>query len=239
MCGFLFSCSLQSIPTHSLSLLDLISKRGPDDLRTIQRTIHSPVHNSREQAKPVFHFNLAASVLSLRGDTIVGQPLSDEQSGSIFVWNGETWKLGGQPVPGNDTAFVFRAMLTKCADRVAMCDTEEGITKAVAGAVRDMLQAVDGPFSFLFFHGPTGLVFYGRDVLGRRSLLVSQDQTGNLHISSVSAGPNPAPWREVETGGIFLLETSLGSADEMEFLDQKDKSLTFKSQSVPWLVSEV
>ena len=239
MCGFLFSCSLHSNPTHSLRLLDLISRRGPDDLRTIQRTIHSRGDNGREQAKRSFHFNLAASVLSLRGETVVAQPLSDDQTGSFFVWNGEAWRLGGQDVSGNDTTFVFRTLLTKCEDRVVICDSAEGMRKAVAEAVRDVLQAIDGPFSFLFFYGPTSVMFYGRDILGRRSMLVSQDQTGDLHISSVSAGPNPAPWREVETGGIFMLETSLGPVDEIEFSDQQNKSPTFKSQSIPWLVSEI
>ena len=239
MCGFLFSCSLESIPNHCLSLLHLVSRRGPDDLRTIQRSIYSPRDNGSEQAKPLFHFSLAASVLSLRGETIVTQPVLDDPSASFLVWNGEAWRLESRAVSGNDTTLVFRTMLTKCTDSVAIHQSEAERGKAVAEAVRDVLQAIDGPFSFLFFHGPTGLVFYGRDSFGRRSLLVSQDQTGNFRISSVSAGPDPAPWREVETGGIFMLGVSSAFVGAALSSDEQNRPPNFKSQFIPWLLNEV
>ena len=240
MCGFSFSCSLQDDLTQDPEFLDLISKRGPDDLGMVQRSVSlTEDGHCGKQAELPFYFSLVASVLSLRGGTLIPQPLHDKQSGSLFVWNGEAWKIENQRISDNDTVAVFHTLLASCASKASICQSKFEREQVVAEAVRDVLQATMGPYSFLFFHAPTGLVFFGRDVLGRRSLLASQGNADKFHISSVSAGPVSAPWYEVETGGIFVLNVVQRSPEKMRSPDGPQEAQEFKSIKIPWLESRV
>lgn len=40
---------------------------------------------------------------------------------------------------------------------------------------RDVLATVEGPYAFIYFRAETQCLYYGRDPLGRRSLMSTQD----------------------------------------------------------------
>ena len=43
--------------------------------------------------------------------------------------------------------------------------------RAIASRIAEALKAVHGPYAFIYWHAPSGTLFYGRDPFGRRSLL--------------------------------------------------------------------
>ncbi|KAJ3385118.1 Asparagine synthetase domain-containing protein 1 [Entophlyctis sp. JEL0112] len=167
-------------------LAGVVARRGPDavnirdfSVRTADTTIAS-------------HATLLASVLHLRGPTPVIQPLVHRHrdlSESFFCWNGEVFNspleapCGTrtpqlQVSPGeSDTAAVFSALFSK--SQTGSFDT----------AIRATLSSLRGPWAVLIYHAPSETVYFGRDVLGRRSLLAhfpSRNDPVGFIISSVA-----------------------------------------------------
>jgi asparagine synthetase B (glutamine-hydrolysing) len=135
-----------------------------------------------------------STVLSLRGDHVTKQPFQDGNTGSVLCWNGEAWKIDGRFVQGNDGEAVF-ALLSE-----ASC-SGTGAGEAVLQALR----SIEGPFAFVFFDAHSKTLYFGRDRLGRRSLLLCHDDVeGSLAISSV-AETCDAKWKEVEADGIYSM----------------------------------
>src|SRR5690606_17776879 len=97
MCGILFRLFRKCPVTDPCPLLlEAISRRGPDSLRTHQV--------ERDGAVLTF----TSSVLALRGTQVTVQPLVDEATGSVLCWNGEAWRVNGKDLPRhNDTIQVF------------------------------------------------------------------------------------------------------------------------------------
>lgn len=185
MCGI--HAAISSSPDSQLSpeLLQCLSKRGPDHTGTAET--HVTTRNSQE----TLYLSFTSTVLALRGDHVARQPLIDA-SGSILCWNGEAWSIRGEPVPGNDGEAVL-ALLSE-ASRSAATDTE---------AVLDVLRAIEGPFAFIYFDKLTGRLYYGRDRLGRRSLLVKAGVV--FELSSIAETPTEG-WSEVEADGCYVLD---------------------------------
>ena len=213
MCGLIFQ--LRTGSQHTISspeaptkLETLIQARGPDGYQTVQIII--PVSHSN------IHLTFSASVLALRGSSTVLQPLTDDATKSLLMWNGEAWKIHGNVITDNDTQCVFEALLKA----LAQCGNET----LRACTVRDVLTNVTGPFAFCFYDAPAKKVYYGRDSLGRRSLVKSKMSNGDLCVASVSDANLESKWEEVATGAIY--EIDLAEAGENTVLEE-----TF----VPWL----
>lgn len=220
--------------------MELIRRRGPDSFHIIQRTIGESLEPSRQDlSKGPIHITLAASVLALRGKNLIAQPLIDEKSGSVLLWNGEAWRLLDCPILENDADTVFQALLASCSRNIKSPSDDAQTEALVAETIRDVFQTIDGPYSFVFYEGISHQVFYGRDLLGRRSLLMSDGESGTIHVSSVSAGSATGAWKEVRTGGIFQLSLpSLALQGGFE-LTEPNKEQTLKSHFVPWSADRV
>ncbi|KAL8964776.1 MAG: hypothetical protein Q9183_004225, partial [Haloplaca sp. 2 TL-2023] len=128
-----------------------------------------------------------------------------ESKSSILCWNGEAWSIDGQAVKGNDAVAVFDLLLQATHPNESPAPRNP---QAVSEAVVNALNRVQGPYAFIFYSPENGKIFYGRDVLGRRSLLMSDGQDGNIMISSVCTGNSSGNWTEVEANGIYVLEMS-------------------------------
>jgi asparagine synthetase B (glutamine-hydrolysing) len=189
MCGIYCALSRHG---HTLAppdpLLAKLRSRGPDSLR--QHVV---------RVSPALCLTFAASVLSLRGDRLVAQPLVDVETGSVLCWNGEAWAVGGARVAGNDSEAVFRSLLA--AER----SSRRGALDAFSG--------IKGPFSCVFYDGRRRELFFGRDVLGRRSMVRSMAPGGDLVLCSVPH-PADATWTEVEADGMYVVSLS-DSADSV------------------------
>ena len=170
-----------------------LSSRGPDHFGQIFRRLPGA-----EGISPV-HLTFTSTVLALRGDHVATQPLQDTETGSVFCWNGEAWRLEGQGVQGNDAEAIWARL------RVPNC-TIPSVREAY---VLDVLRSIEGPFAFLFYDSINRRVYFGRDRLGRRSLLWSRAEDGRS-ITFTSVADEPASnWEEVKADGIYSIHLDI------------------------------
>ena len=187
MCGIFASISRCKDPPVSQPLRDYLVNRGPDHIGNVQRTV-----GRGDQAG--LYLTCIATVLSLRGHGVTEQPLVSSVTNSILCWNGEAWTIEGRPVSGNDGAAFLEALDAAVG--------HEGIL--------NVFRAVEGPFAFIYYDLREGRIYFGRDRLGRRSLLVHDEH--DFLLSSV-ADPNVTTWREVEADGVYVVDVNgLGDA---------------------------
>ena len=183
MCGVYAAVSKHNAVRPSGYLSSCLDRRGPDHTST--------VHLSANLSDASIHLTFSSNVLALRGDHVARQPLVDEESGSVLCWNGEAWKINERSVRGNDAEAVL-ALLLEASHR------GDGIIH-----VLEALRAIKGPFALVYYDKRKEHIFYGRDRLGRRSLLVSAGEP--FVLSSVAENPDAA-WLEVEADGCYTLD---------------------------------
>eukprot|EP01065_Artemidia_motanka_P024897 TRINITY_DN29831_c0_g1_i1.p1 TRINITY_DN29831_c0_g1~~TRINITY_DN29831_c0_g1_i1.p1 ORF type:complete len:687 (+),score=197.20 TRINITY_DN29831_c0_g1_i1:56-2062(+) len=162
----------------------MLSRRGPDSCRCAAAGVGG------------FAAALHGSVLSMRGQTTCVQPYGDADSG-ILLWNGEAYSGADIDEREGDTAAVHRLLAA----------ASDSGTPAIAAA----LQRLEGPYAFVFARG--GRIWFGRDPLGRRSLVWTPHERGLLVASAgppISA-PASAQLAEVPTAGVYCIESVDGS----------------------------
>lgn len=139
-----------------------------------------------------------STVLHIQGDVIVQQPATDED-GNILLWNGEVFDGLNHPLGTSDTLLV--------SERLQKFVRNE--SKSVMENLIDCFSPIQGPYSFLFYHNQSSMIYFGRDPFGRRSLMI-QTTSDFLHaISSVSVdfeGYSDS-WKEIEIGGIYCVNS--------------------------------
>ena len=115
-----------------------------------------------------YALRMAGSVLSMRGHEVVSQPIIDP-GGNALLWNGEIFG-GSVPVPpGASDSQCLSAALAR------------------ASSIPEVMSSVHGPWAFAYWHAASRTLWYGRDPLGRRSLLRIEDVAGrSLRLSSVA-----------------------------------------------------
>lgn len=181
MCGIFASVSHTHSPP-SADLLRCLCRRGPDRAGTVQRRIDS--------GAGTLALTFVSTVLSLRGDQVTPQPLVDRSTGSLLCWNGEAWRIRGRPVSGNDGEVMLSTLVEAAALGRDPCH------------VLDVLRSVEGPFAFVYLDQPSARLFYGRDRLGRRSLL----KNGQMPFALSTVADSPAEgWQEVEADGCYVV----------------------------------
>ncbi|KAL1738835.1 asparagine synthase-domain-containing protein, partial [Schizophyllum fasciatum] len=151
---------------------------GPDAQRACTMYIND--------TKLVFY----ASELRLRGDNPVVQP--HEGDGNVLCWNGEIF--GGLDVSPheNDGLKLFVAL---------------GSLSTVEQVV-EFFGTLEGPYAFVYYQHRTRSLIFGRDPLGRRSLLVHKPtaQQPYFILSSTSTGAHSGcRFEELSTTGLFLI----------------------------------
>lgn len=154
--------------------------------------------STKDASRVDIHATFHSTVLSLRGKRIAQQPLRHSASGSLLCWNGEAWSIGDQVVSGNDSEKVFIELLLVCGGR----ESPEASLRAV-GAV---LSSIRGPYAFVYYDASHEMLYYGRDCLGRRSLLRKDTADGSVVLSSVCDNASGESWTEVEADGIYVVK---------------------------------
>ncbi|KAI0841057.1 asparagine synthase-domain-containing protein [Hypoxylon sp. FL0890] len=190
MCGIHAVISTTVIPSISPELESLLSNRGPDHFGQAHREI--PFENGDS----IIRINFTSTVLALRGDHVARQPLESSITRSILCWNGEAWRVNGQSISDKNDGELILTRLD--APDVSSVETRES-------HILNVLRSVDGPFAFLFYDAQIKRLYFGRDRLGRRSLLLNQSEDGNsISFSSIADVPATG-WKEVNADGIYSL----------------------------------
>ena len=180
MCGILFSVAFRDSPSAAHDdLAPYISARGPDSLQT--HRIQIPVGHAEQSIELTF----TSSVLHLRGQKLTVQPLVSEKM-DVLCWNGELWHGLKVHDDENDGLKLLEAL-----------STEKAVWKVMEG--------IEGPWTMVYFSSNDKKLWFGRDCLGRRSLLRRNLPDSNgLLLSSV--GVDMRDWEEVGVGGLWCLD---------------------------------
>ncbi|KAI0435709.1 asparagine synthase-domain-containing protein [Xylaria telfairii] len=191
MCGIHATITTSSLSGLTSELKQSLINRGPDHFGQVQREL--PGTHPGHQLRLYF----ASTVLALRGDHVVKQPLEDDTGvGSVLCWNGEAWRINHQPVCGNDGEAVFSMLQSSASSHSQARETH----------VIDVLRSIEGPFAFVYYDSTAGRLYYGRDRLGRRSLLIKpSSETGSITLSSIASVPTSG-WEEVSSDGIWSID---------------------------------
>lgn len=205
MCGIFCSLSRHGYIAPDSTTQQFLQNRGPDSVGQHQFTV-VPSDCVEENPALWTYATFWSTVLSLRGSTVVKQPLEDAATRSILCWNGEAWSIDGEIVTGNDSQVVFSKLLKACS----------GSAEISARAIIAVLSSIRGPFALVFYDGVHQRLYYGRDCLGRRSLLSKYTSDGSLLLSSVSSTIAGESWSEVEANGIYFI--NLESSSNMNSL---------------------
>ncbi|XP_034285219.1 asparagine synthetase domain-containing protein 1 isoform X1 [Pantherophis guttatus] len=181
MCGICCVISLSAYaPGSSIlkeDILNNLKRRGPDRSQQLEKTVlHLP-----------YWCLFSGHVLHLRGP-MTPQPLED--SGNVFLWNGEIFSGISVEREENDTQVIFR--------RLCSCNSDSDFLTA--------LSSIQGPWSFIFYQASRHCLWFGRDYFGRRSLLwqFNKESDAVVVLSSVSSASHN-PWLEVPASGIFQM----------------------------------
>ncbi|GAA6029046.1 hypothetical protein JCM8097_001567 [Rhodosporidiobolus ruineniae] len=158
-------------------LVEAVSGRGPD----AQNTLIKHVHPTKR-----FHFELRfhASILHMRGDGLTLQPFVDEESGDVFLWNGEVFDGLDVAPEENDGQKLF--------DQIQSYGPS-----SFFAAIRD----IEGPYAFVYYQASTERIYFARDPLGRRSLLLHPPTPQSAYFLLSSCAPGKEyplqEWEEV------------------------------------------
>lgn len=199
MCGIFLSISRHGYISPSSELKDLLAHRGPDSQNELRHK-----HCSSDERDEGVYLTCMGSVLSLRGSQVVEQPIqqtSPDGELSFLCWNGEAWSFAGQNLKVNDSEHVFSALshAISAAHGVAAADPGTALVEA--------LSAYTGPYAFVFYDETSRRIHFGRDFLGRRSLMWRTDEVGSLLISSVT--DSSGEWRELDSDGIYSVDLTM------------------------------
>ena len=169
-----------------------------------------------------------------------------------FCWNGEAWSIdrldgdsalkdvgqgGGLGKRENDGAVLFRlvrrAAATRATPSSSAYDEQLSVSQEVGkngggdGDVLGVLRRIRGPFAFVFLDAVRRRLYYGRDRLGRRSLvmIVQRQHSKGFDIRLSSFAEDMAQgWKEVPARGVHVLH-----------LDQLMASMESAVETTPWL----
>ena len=226
MCGIFFSLSKHAHCLPAPSIKECLRRRGPDNAAE-----HKLLIQDGSEIGGVLYASLFSTVLSLRGQHIVDQPLIDGESGSFLCWNGEAWGISGDHlgcssarfthhyadrISGNDTKAVFELLLD-----ASSCPTSSN-EYTYYQPVLEAISLLSGPHAFVYFDAHRKCIFYARDGLGRRSLMSRTNANGDIAITSSSCrelresqpevegqtNPNTdtAEWSEVDADGVYIID---------------------------------
>jgi asparagine synthetase B (glutamine-hydrolysing) len=182
----------------------VLHARGPDSFESV--TLESGLVLS----------TFFASVLSLRGDenenenannVVVRQPLCSKRTGNMLLWNGEIF--GGVALAPHES------------DTRALLDLLDGGSDD-DDSILQVLANVDGPHAFCYYDRRNDRLWFGRDRLGRRSLLVGQRRRcGALVLASAAiafaddADDGVDAWHELPVSVLFCVPGGGGGGNEV------------------------
>lgn len=167
--------------TNVAPLLPDLQRRGPDatDINTIELT-------------PTATLQMVATTLSMRGTSALSDfAQAKTNDDDILLFNGEIYNTPDETENQNlpDTNYLLHLLSTAQDDINVSC-----------------LDRLLGPWTFIFWHSVRRRLYFGRDALGRRSLLIRADPGRSLTITSIAPRHDSAGFVELPPAGLAYLD---------------------------------
>lgn len=230
MCGIFCSVSRHDHIPPSPTIEGRLKARGPDAANQI--LVQCPIKDDLTTTVTCY-----STVLSLRGQVTTVQPLQKAVSGSVLCWNGEAWAVDGERLQGNDTERILD-LLTAAVDQSAASSSLSQIAGFGAQLLSRALSRIEGPYAFVFYDASKSRLYFGRDFLGRRSLLWRCTASGDLLLSSVSDESSGDAWAEVEADGIYCLDLASQSRGRQVNVSVPNQKACFSVTKLPYALHD-
>ncbi|KAF8924985.1 hypothetical protein BGZ58_001243 [Dissophora ornata] len=179
MCGILFGIQDQGTAASQepyqrtwSALQELNARRGPsaqDTYNVSTAQCGANVANGQNSADLTFY----GAVLHLRGDIVTRQPHVSPQTENVLIWNGEIFDGIFIDHHQNDGQVLM--------GQLEGISTEHGSDKHSA-LFLGIMAKIEGPYAFVYYHSTSRTVYFGRDCLGRRSLLWHKEGADESNI---------------------------------------------------------
>lgn len=153
-------------PTWWDETAQVIKNRGPDACR---ESVHLVLDR--------IQIRVCASVLALRGDQVVSQPLWTDDGRYMLLWNGEVFH---STLPGFDLDKHDGVQILECIQDLI----RKG--EVLETAFASVLGALEGPYAAILIDTITGSICFTRDPIGRRSLLMVRSDNDIVLASAAS-----------------------------------------------------
>ncbi|OAV96015.1 hypothetical protein, variant [Puccinia triticina 1-1 BBBD Race 1] len=192
----------QPSTTQQASVIDnsignAISPRGPDFQTQTSRVVSSA------SAHLDIEIKFFASVLHLRGLSLTQQPIRAPETENLLLWNGEVF----DGISLSDVENDGQAVLNKL----------EGRGKKT---IPEVFLGIEGPYAFVYYDTSLKQIWFGRDPLGRRSLMKLETQDGShrllMSVASHYEGKTAFLSSELATHSLFYVD--LKDAEELRTL---------------------
>ena len=210
MCGICLQISLTGTITRpEKESPEWLHHRGPDHVGCV------------EVESDVFQ----ASVLCMRCK-LVPQPVSLENELGYLAWNGEVYQRVNEKGLLDDTWGEQIADTELIAEGVQTILQRNQSSNTLEELARFFSDLVNAEYAFCIWTETT--VYYGRDPLGRRSLLVN-DTEHTWELASVTTRSHNDKWQEVVPGFVYAYCRSGRSTLSVPFVPSASLPLTLSS----------
>ena len=229
MCGIALIDGSHS-PLETSRLQGVLAQRGPD---------HTEICSITEE------LTMIGCVLHIQGLRLTPQPYGDDE-GNFLLWNGEVFGVcnsvesnhhelfhfinhHGDESDHNESDTIMVSRLLQSALSMVTIQDEKDIDNDVVRtnlllqlgtSIASALSAISGPYAFIYYCKKFRCYLYGRDPIGRRSLLIKQSQDNGKVLIVASVRPfdddgetnslgEPPPmttskWIDVPVQGIYV-----------------------------------
>ncbi|XP_058974487.1 asparagine synthetase domain-containing protein CG17486 isoform X2 [Musca domestica] len=140
------------------------------DHECLSKELIGILHNRGPNSESILTVNeiiFAGFVLHHQGTEMCPQPIKTDRH--IFIFNGDVFNLPRNACEISDTNWIFNKISGAKDER----------------ALISCFRSIEGPFSFILYDNRLGNLFFGRDSLGRNSLLMENSKS-HLRILSTS-----------------------------------------------------
>lgn len=261
MCGIGLLLSLpgsgDKITHWNHQLSETLSSRGPDVPCRQQCCFGCGEEND---APPDRSLTLHASVLHMRGNVPTPQPCLFD-SDCAFCWNGECYSYASSEEGRSNERNMIELTATPDDEKSTISSDTDLVVKLLQDAlsnynepdiqmqhkiIANTLSNIHGEFAFILYVPSKSpnippCIYYGRDRLGRRSLLINKSIEGVILLSSVAMHASDSEnsklfeegWVEIPPAIVFRMDPQTGSVVSSEFIPRLVNKNISTKQTTP------
>jgi len=179
---------------------ELLKRRGPDVCGSLEIQLTEGVTA-----------HCIGTTLHFQGE-ITKQPLIDSDK-NVLLWNGEVFNGFDISNEINDGVFLL--------NQLQACNGDKDVLNTFI--------KLQGPWAFIYWQNSLKKLWFGRDVFGRRSLLIQTLSSGLLKGLSSVHFENKLKWKELPANGIYCLSCYDDNTDTDKDIEVNNITL------FPWL----